>query len=86
MLGLEIVIFLVIGGIVGWLASLFVKGESFGVVADIAIGVLGGLIGGWLVTALGIGGGILAAIIAGAAGAIDLICIMRVVKLQAASA
>ena len=81
-MALEIIIFLVIGGIVGWLFALFVKGESFGLIADIAIGVLGGLIFGWIVSELGIGGGILASIIAGAAGAIILICVMRVVKLQ----
>lgn len=81
-MSLEFLIILVFGAVTGCLAALYVKGESFGLWADVAIGLLGGLIGGWIVAALGIGGGIVAAIITGIAGAIILICIFRVVKLQ----
>jgi uncharacterized membrane protein YeaQ/YmgE (transglycosylase-associated protein family) len=84
MTSMVLIVFLLVGGIVGWLAALFLKGESFGLVSDIAIGVLGGLIGGWGFGELGITGGLLASIITAGAGAIDLICILRVAKLQMA--
>jgi uncharacterized membrane protein YeaQ/YmgE (transglycosylase-associated protein family) len=79
-----LILYLVLGAIVGWLAALFVKGESFGLVPDIAIGTLGGLIGTWFFGEIDVGGGFLAEIVAAIAGAIILICIMRVVKLQTA--
>ena len=34
--------------IAGWLAGLVVKGGGYGCVGDIAVGVIGGLLGGWL--------------------------------------
>ena len=59
------------------------QGESYGLLSDIAIGVLGGLIGGWAFGELGITGGLLASIIAAVAGAI-IICILRVAKIATA--
>jgi uncharacterized membrane protein YeaQ/YmgE (transglycosylase-associated protein family) len=56
----------VVGLIAGWLAGQVVKGTGFGLVADIAIGIVGALIGSWLLPRLGIhlGSGIVPAIIA----------------------
>ena len=45
---------LVVGLIAGWLAGQVVKGTGFGLVADIAIGIVGALIGNWLLPRLGI--------------------------------
>lgn len=45
--------FLLIGGIVGWLAGLIVKGRGFGIAGDIVVGVVGALLGGWLFRSLG---------------------------------
>jgi uncharacterized membrane protein YeaQ/YmgE (transglycosylase-associated protein family) len=39
---------LVVGGIAGWLAGLVVKGGGFGCIGDVIVGVIGGLLGGWL--------------------------------------
>ncbi len=41
--------FLVVGGAAGWLASLLVQGGGMGIVADIAVGILGAFLGGWLI-------------------------------------
>ena len=38
----------VVGAIAGWLSGLVVQGSGFGCIGDIVIGVLGGLLGGWL--------------------------------------
>jgi uncharacterized membrane protein YeaQ/YmgE (transglycosylase-associated protein family) len=49
-----LLVILVVGLIAGWLAGQVVKGTGFGLVADIAIGIVGALIGSWLLPRLGI--------------------------------
>jgi uncharacterized membrane protein YeaQ/YmgE (transglycosylase-associated protein family) len=39
---------IVVGLIAGWLAGLVVKGGGYGCVGDIVVGVIGGVLGGWL--------------------------------------
>ena len=45
---MDIIIFLAIGAIAGWLAGLIFKGGGFGLLWNIIIGIVGGIIGGWL--------------------------------------
>ncbi len=69
---------LIIGGIVGWLASLVMKTDAqMGLVANIVVGVLGSLLGFWIAGLLGIApaGGILRFVVA-IAGAALLIFIL----------
>ncbi len=47
-LGMEPITWLVIGLIAGWLAGLVMKGSGYGLVGDILIGILGGVVGAWL--------------------------------------
>ena len=76
-----LIIFLVIGGVAGWLAGVIVKGGGFGLIGDIVVGVIGSVIGGWLFGLLGIAaGGLIGSIIAAVVGAISLIVIVRLVK------
>ena len=42
-----ILAWLVIGAIAGWLADMFVGGGGVGLLGDIVIGIIGGMIGGW---------------------------------------
>jgi uncharacterized membrane protein YeaQ/YmgE (transglycosylase-associated protein family) len=49
-----LLVILVVGLIAGWLAGQVVKGTGFGLVADTAIGIVGALIGSWLLPRLGI--------------------------------
>jgi uncharacterized membrane protein YeaQ/YmgE (transglycosylase-associated protein family) len=51
---MSILWFLIIGGIVGWLAGVLVRGYGYGVVVDIVIGIVGGVIGGMLAGLIGI--------------------------------
>ena len=39
---------IVVGLLAGWLAGLVVKGGGFGCIGDIVVGVIGGLLGGWI--------------------------------------
>ena len=39
----------------GWLAGKISRGKGFGCITDIVLGLIGGVLGGWLFTKLGIG-------------------------------
>src|SRR6185369_15640952 len=45
---MEILGFLIIGLLAGWLAGEFTKGHGFGLVGDIVVGIIGALIGGFI--------------------------------------
>ncbi len=50
----NLLLFIILGGIAGWLASIVMKTDSsMGVGANVVVGVLGALIGGFVFTALG---------------------------------
>lgn len=51
---MEFLIWLLTGGIAGWLAGLIVKGYGFGIPGNILVGILGSLIAGWLLPRLGL--------------------------------
>jgi uncharacterized membrane protein YeaQ/YmgE (transglycosylase-associated protein family) len=44
----EPITWLVIGLIAGWLGGLVMKGSGYGLVGDIVVGILGGVVGAWL--------------------------------------
>jgi uncharacterized membrane protein YeaQ/YmgE (transglycosylase-associated protein family) len=44
--------FLIVGGLAGWLASVLVTGGGMGILADIFVGVAGALVGGILADSL----------------------------------
>src|SRR5215471_3761717 len=69
-----LIIWLIVGGVAGWLAGMVVKGGGYGLIGDIIVGIIGGLIAGWLLPQLGIviGTGIIAAIINAFIGAVIL--------------
>jgi uncharacterized membrane protein YeaQ/YmgE (transglycosylase-associated protein family) len=74
--------FLIVGLIAGWLAGVLVKGGGFGVIGDIVVGVVGAFIGGFLFSTLGVssGGGLLGSIIVATIGAVVLIFLVRLIK------
>lgn len=82
MSGESLLVILLIGLAAGWLAGQIVRGTGFGLIADIAIGIVGALIGNWLLPRLGIhlGSGIVAAIVAATIGAIVLLIILRLIN------
>jgi uncharacterized membrane protein YeaQ/YmgE (transglycosylase-associated protein family) len=70
---------LLVGLIAGWLAGRIVDGGGFGLIGDIAIGIVGAFIGSWLMPQLGIhlASGIVSAIIVATIGAVLLLAIVR---------
>jgi uncharacterized membrane protein YeaQ/YmgE (transglycosylase-associated protein family) len=45
---------LILGLLAGWLAGKISRGRGFGCITDIVLGLIGGVLGGWLFTRLGI--------------------------------
>ncbi len=70
------------GGIVGWIASL-IMGRREGLLLDIVIGIIGAVIGGWIMGYFGYGGvsGFnLYSFLVALLGAVILIAIVRTIR------
>jgi uncharacterized membrane protein YeaQ/YmgE (transglycosylase-associated protein family) len=76
---MSFIVAIIIGGVIGWLASLIMKTNAqMGLIANIVVGVVGSLIGHWAAGALGIAAaGTLANGIVSLVGAVVLIVILR---------
>jgi uncharacterized membrane protein YeaQ/YmgE (transglycosylase-associated protein family) len=69
---------ILIGLIAGWLTGKLTRGRGFGCLADIVLGLVGALLGGWIFTKLGIfGGGFLFSLAAATVGAVVLVSLAR---------
>jgi len=69
---------ILIGLIAGWLAGKIARGQGFGCLANVLLGLIGALLGGWIFTKLGIfGGGWLYSLAAATIGAVLLVLIAR---------
>ena len=71
--------FVIIGAIAGWLAGHFMRGNGFGLLGDIVVGVIGAFIGGWAFHAVGveIGHGLIGSLIVAFVGAVLLLFVVR---------
>ncbi|MFO0908723.1 MAG: GlsB/YeaQ/YmgE family stress response membrane protein [Isosphaeraceae bacterium] len=78
---MDLVWFLVIGVVAGWLAGQIMKGSGFGLVGDLVVGVVGAVLGGFLFNALGLPATkTIGQLITATVGAIVLIMALRVLK------
>ena len=77
----HVVVFLVIGAVAGWLASLILGGG--GLLRNLIVGVIGAFVGGWLLSvaniSLPVGNALLAQVIQATIGAIVVIVVARVI-------
>lgn len=78
----RMIAWLIIGVIAGWLSGQIMRGQGFGLVGDIIVGLFGALLGGWFAGVFGIsaGNGFMASIITAAIGAVILILAFRVLQ------
>ncbi len=78
-----LIIYLVVGGIAGWLASIVMRtnGQQ-GILLNIIVGIIGGIIGGWLLPTLGLslGGGWVGFLLTALIGAIVLLAIVNLFR------
>ena len=78
----QLVVFLIIGGVAGWLAGLITRGAGLGVVGNIIAGIIGAVLGGWLFGVLGIsvGGKWVGPIVTATAGAVVLLLAIGLIR------
>ncbi|HXK12419.1 MAG TPA: GlsB/YeaQ/YmgE family stress response membrane protein [Vicinamibacteria bacterium] len=78
---MHLIWFLLVGLVAGWLAGKLTKGSGFGVVGDVAIGVIGAFVGGFLFRLVGISaGGTIGSIIVATVGAVVLVVVVKALK------
>ena len=76
---MDLLIVLIIGGVVGWLASVMMGADAqMGIVANVIVGIVGSLLGQAVASSLNLGGGgALAQWIVSILGAVLLIALLR---------
>lgn len=82
----SLIISLLAGAIVGWLADIFVKGYSAGLIHNMMIGIAGGLLGSFVLTKLQLtmGEGLFGGAMTAAIGAVILLWLAGVIQKNAA--
>jgi len=80
----SLLILLLVGAVVGWLAGVIVRGYGFGLLGNIVVGIIGAFLAGWLLPMLGIGfslgSPIVTSIVYAMIGAIVLLVIIGLIK------
>lgn len=51
---MEVLWWLIIGGLAGWAAGLLMRGQGFGILANVVIGILGAVLGGLVFSLIGV--------------------------------
>lgn len=76
---MEILVTLIIGAAAGWLGSMIYKGSSLGLLGNIVVGIIGSIVGYWLLAELGVtlGNGWAGAILTGALGALIILFLIN---------
>jgi len=82
-MGHEVIAWIIIGIIAGWLTGKLMKGSGFGIFADMVVGLIGAFVGGFVSSHLGIGGigdhGLIASILIATTGAVVLTFVLRLI-------
>jgi uncharacterized membrane protein YeaQ/YmgE (transglycosylase-associated protein family) len=77
---MNLIVFIIVGAIAGFLAGKVMTGHGLGLVWDVVVGIVGAFIGGWLAGLMGIAvTSTLALIIVAFVGACILLAIFRLV-------
>jgi uncharacterized membrane protein YeaQ/YmgE (transglycosylase-associated protein family) len=81
---LNIILWIIFGGVAGWIASIIMgKNAQMGAAANIVVGIVGALIGGFLMNAFGAAGVTgfnLYSLIVAIVGAVVLLFLIRLVR------
>ena len=73
-----LIVWIIVGGIAGFLASKVLTGRGMGLIWDIVVGILGGLLGGWLAGLAGINiSNLVMEILVAFVGAVILLVVFR---------
>ena len=78
---MDIIWFLFIGLIAGWIAAHIMKGRGFGLFGDIIVGIIGAVIGGYLFQMVGVAAyGTLGTIVMAVIGAMVFLFLISLMK------
>ena len=79
---MNIIITLVVGGIIGWVASLIMKTSAqMGIIANIIVGIVGSFLGYWIAGLIGMAGGGIMNYVFAVGGAVILIAILKMLNI-----
>lgn len=80
-----IILWIIFGGLIGWVASLIMKTDAQqGLILNVVIGIVGAVVGGWLMSFIGesgISGFNLYSFVVALVGAVVLIAIVKMFRL-----
>jgi len=78
---MNVIFWLIIGALAGWIAGNLMRGGGFGLLGNIVVGIVGALVGGWVFGLLGISaGGALGSLVTAVVGACVLLFLVSLVK------
>lgn len=78
---MDIILFLILGALAGWIAGKIMKGSGFGLFGNIIIGIIGAALGGFIFRLFGVVTyGFIGSLITAVVGAIILIWIVNLVR------
>jgi uncharacterized membrane protein YeaQ/YmgE (transglycosylase-associated protein family) len=77
----SLVIFILIGALAGWITGLITKGQGFGALGNIIVGIIGAFVGGFCFRLLGFAAyTVLAQLISAVIGALLFLWLLRFIK------
>lgn len=75
------VIFLILGALAGWISGLISKGQGFGVVGNIIVGIIGAFLGGFCFNLIGLSAhNFLGQLICAVVGALLFLWLLRFIR------
>ena len=79
---MNLILYLIMGAIVGWLAGKIMSGHGYGIIWDIVLGILGSFLGGWLFSLIfgTAATGLVLSFIVALIGAVILVAIVHMIK------
>jgi uncharacterized membrane protein YeaQ/YmgE (transglycosylase-associated protein family) len=80
---MQLVILLVVGGVIGWLASIIMKTNAqMGLIANVIVGVIGSVVGFWIAGQLGLASGsVIVGWLIAIGGSVLLIAILKMLNI-----
>lgn len=74
----SLVLWIIVGGLTGWLTGTLIRGRGYGCIGNVVIGIIGAVIGGWLFRIANIEAlpGLIGSVFTAIVGAIVLITVL----------
>lgn len=77
----QLITYLIIGAVAGWLAGKLLKGKSFGILGNIIVGIIGSIVGGFAFGLLGMAStNLIGSIITATVGSVMFLYLLRYLK------